>query len=141
MEELTLNSFNVQIEKDGSMQDCTEQVPYPLKWSNLLDEQLDEGSLSVLRSPTKIFPPLTKVRITLWNESDSQNPIIFNFFVASDAAEETPPGSGKYNHTLYLIEETKFLEGFICRSQGYVNSLGRIYTDNAHYIEPNEADS
>ena len=116
-----MNYNHYKVEIDG--RDCTAQVPFPIKFSQLLDEQLDEASISIIRTKRKIIPPLTSVKITLWNDGDIGNGILLSMIVASDKATELPVGSGFYNHDLYLIEETKILEGFIVRSHGYVNSL------------------
>lgn len=116
---MVYNHYRVKI--DG--RDCTAQVPFPIKFSQLLDEQLDEASISVIRTRRKNFKPLTPVTILLWNDEAPSEYVVLNMLVASDNAKELPVGSGKYNHELYLIEETKFLEGFLVRSHGYVNSL------------------
>ncbi len=126
MQAVLHNKFTVQI---GGV-DYTHRVPFPIKWSQLLDEQLDEASLMLIRTKTKNIPPLTDVVITMWNEKDPSVTQTLNMIVASDKSDEIPAGSGRYNHEMYLIEQTKYLEGFLCRSQGYVNSLGRIYTSD-----------
>ena len=130
MQAVLHNKFTVQI---GGV-DYTHRVPFPIKWSQLLDEQLDEASLMLIRTKTKNIPPLTDVVITMWNEKDPSVTQTLNMIVASDKSDEIPAGSGRYNHEMYLIEQTKYLEGFFCRSQGYVNSLGRIYTNGATYL-------
>lgn len=127
MQAVLHNKFTVQI---GGV-DYTHRVPFPIKWSQLLDEQLDEASLMLIRTKTKNIPPLTDVVITMWNEKDPSVTQTLNMIVASDKSDEIPAGSGRYNHEMYLIEQTKYLEGFLCRSQGYVNSLGRNYTGNS----------
>ena len=123
-----MNYNHYKIEIDG--RDCTAQVPFPIKFSQLLDEQLDEASISIIRTKRKIFNPLTPVKITLWNGNTPSNDIVLDMIVASDKADELPVGSGKFNHELYLIEETKILEGFIVRSHGYVDSLSKSYSAN-----------
>lgn len=129
MQRISDNKIKVEIEVDGVMVDCTAQVPFPIKWNNLLDEQLDEANITVIKAKAEIFQPLTHVDITFYNEENPDDVTVMRYVVACDEAKELPVGSGRYNHTLYLIEETKYLEGFICRSQGYVNSLGRIYVE------------
>ena len=124
--ELTQNKFIVQIEKDGQLVDFTSNVFFPIKWTEILDEQLDEGVLTLVNCDTDIFKPLSRVEISLWNESTSNEVKEIVMLVSSDSAEEMPVGSGKFKHSLSIIEETKFLEGFICRSQGYVNPLGTV---------------
>lgn len=119
--ELTQNKFIVQIEKDGQLVDFTSNVFFPIKWTEILDEQLDEGVLTLVNCDVDIFKPLSRVEISLWNESAPNEVKEIVMLVSSDSAEEMPVGSGKFKHSLSIIEETKFLEGFICRSQGYVN--------------------
>jgi hypothetical protein len=123
MEELKFNKIQVLI--DGT--DYTNHVPFSFKWSALLDEQLDEATLELIRVSIENFEPLVNVTVKIWNESDTTKVITHNFLIANDEAHELPVGSGKYNHTLYLIEETKYLEGFIVRSHGYVNALNNYY--------------
>lgn len=118
MELLKFNRLKVLI--DGT--DYTNHVPFPFKWSALLDEQLDEAALELMRVPIENFEPLLDVVVKVWNDSDETRVITHNMLVANDEAHEIPPGSGKYNHTLYLIEETKYLEGFYVRSHGYVDA-------------------
>lgn len=124
MELLKFNRLKVLI--DGT--DYTNHVPFPFKWSALLDEQLDEAALELMRVSVENFEPLLDVVVKVWNDSDETRVITHNMLVANDEAHEIPPGSGKYNHTLYLIEETKYLEGFYVRSHGYVNTLNNYYT-------------
>lgn len=47
--------------------------------------------------------------------------------VSNDKSVESPVGSGRYNHQLYLIELTKILEGFIGDSITFTNALGNDY--------------
>lgn len=129
MKEFSQNYITVKIgNSEDSLVDCTSQVPFPIKWSNLLDEQLDEASLTILRAKTPSFPPFTMVEIT-WRNDSSESVETQRYFVASDKADEVPVGSGRYTHELYLIEETKWLERFIIPSCGFVNALGRIYVE------------
>ena len=109
-------------------QDYSNNVPFPFKWQELLDEQLDEGSFSLLQVTEKVFKPLTDVKVIITNESNKTLKEI-DFLVSNDKAEEIPSGSGKYNHEIYVIELTKWLEGFMCRSVGFVNSISRYYAD------------
>ena len=227
------NQFSVKIEEKTDtgteMKDYTANVPFPVKISELLDEQLDEGSLTVFHVQRKTFAPFTKVEIETWNSSITEKKVeplsyvsiteelkgsflnkykewtvsvtaylfhagierssvlgivvsgklkgeqsigsgtpitekatgkgvtsvtfrsetdeVFTldsvtltvegvgakkkraFFVATDKADEKPVGSGYFNHELYLIEETKWLERFLIPATGFVNALGRNYTD------------
>ena len=119
MELLKFNRLKVLI--DGT--DYTNHVPFPFKWSALLDEQLDEATLELVRVPTENFEPLLDVVVKVWNDSDETRVITHNMLVANDEAHEIPVGSGKYNHTLYLIEETKYLEGLTFRFKRIYNAF------------------
>ncbi len=105
----------------------TNNIPFPIKWNELLDNQLDEMSIELLQVQDRTFKPLSEVKVEIWNEGTPNNKIVNNYMVASDNANEIPSGSGKFNHSLSLIERTKWLERFICRSQGYVNPILKDY--------------
>ena len=118
----TLTRTSIAVTINGN--DYSKYVMFPFKVSNLLDEQLDEASLTLVGVPEKNFKPLTDVTITLTNVLETQ---IYHMLVASDKSDEIPTGSGKYKHELYLIEQTKYLECFIVRSIGYLNPLEKSY--------------
>lgn len=119
----TLTTTSIAVTINGK--DYKKHVMFPFKVSNLLDEQLDEASLTLIGVPEKNFKPLTDVIVTLKNGDKTQS---YSMLVASDKADEIPTGSGRYKHELYLIEQTKYLECFIVRSVGFVNSLQKEYT-------------
>ena len=108
--------------------DYSSNIPFPIKWQELLDERLDEGCFTLLQVETPNFKPLTDVKIIIKDDKDE---ILkeMDFLISNDKAEEIPSGSTKYNHEIFVIELTKWLEGFMCRSIGFTNSLGRIYAD------------
>ena len=137
-------------------QDLTPYCVLPFKFSNLLDEQLDEAELQLTRVPSSItFAPQTKFKIKIVNNPKAKYPFNDYLFppnlityegittskqqdnsfkcekeilmlVAEDNATEYPSGSNKYNHNIYLIEITKLLEGFIGDSITFTNSLGQV---------------
>ena len=124
MQAISPNKYTITI--DGT--DYTKYVPFPLKYSRLLDEQLDESSLSLIRTTQEIFTPFTPVVITMWNASAPTLTRTLNMYVATDESVEMPTGSGMYNHEITLVEQTKLLEGIFPRSHGYVNALFTEYT-------------
>lgn len=130
------NTFQTFIYINRKIIDCTQNTVFPIKLSKILDEQLDEASIALLRTKTPVIHPLTKIVIRIWNNDFPGRDITLNMLVTSDYSEEKIVGERRWNHRLMLIEETKFLEGFICRSQGYVNSLGRIYTNAKNEVKP-----
>jgi len=84
--------------------------------------------------PVPLFAPMSEVKITLSDKSNTVTEKVF--LVSSDDSSEAPAGSGYYNHEIMLIEETKKLEGIIIDSLTFTNSLGRTYTEQYVYVEP-----
>lgn len=119
----------------------TNTAVMPPKWANFLDEQLDEMYLGLRRSPFDVFAPLTPVEIHYTNTLlfgsavvDTEKEIK-RYIVADDSdVKETPVGSGTYDHNLYIIELTKYLECIVVDTSTITNDLGRSYTENAPKI-------
>lgn len=115
----------------------THYTVLPLKWGNLLDERLDEMYLSLRRCPIETFKPLTPVEIHYSNTLsfggetvDTQTNVI-RYIVANDSgAVESPVGSGRWNHDLYIIELTKYLECIVVDTNTITNTLGRVYVED-----------
>lgn len=115
----------------------------PIKWGNLLDEQLDECYLSLRHCPIKNFKPLTPVEIHFSNElyfastSVNTQKRIKRYVVANDTgATESPIGSKRWDHDLYIIEVTKILECIVVDTLTFTNDLGRNYASNAQAVIP-----
>ena len=101
--------------------DATKNVPFPIKWNDLLDERLDEARISIKQVNTRTFAPLTDVYLKA--EDSFGNVIERYYLVSNDFSYESPPGSGKYDHEIVLIEQTKYLEGFLCDTMTFTNCL------------------
>ena len=100
----------------------------PAKYNDHLDEQLDMATVSVFGVTTEIFKPFCKVSISVTGAQRENEPTITRYYrLMEDRAEESPVGTGKYRHDLTLIEETKFLEGFLVESLCVTNAGGRNY--------------
>lgn len=124
----------------------------PLKWGDFLDEQLDEMYLSLRHCPFDNFKPLTPVEIQYTNTLSFQGQVVNTetvtkrYIVADDKdVEESPVGGIKkgttvtklYNHNLYIIEITKYLECIIVDTNTITNSiLESFYTNNPIPIIP-----
>lgn len=139
--------------------DFTNYAVYPLKWGNLLDERLDEAYVTLKFVPKSLqdgaFRPLSLVKIVISNTPDTNqegeqdevfgidqnlNQITHRltqtankrFLVARDTVYNNPIGGNFDTHELYIIEETKFLEAFICDTLTFRNALlnrfGQSYT-------------
>lgn len=122
------NTFNVTI--DGK--DYSKNIVYPIKWSKLLDERLDETRLSIKRIKRNIIPPLTPAIVTMTDKNGQQ--ITLNTVVTTDESGEVPVGKGTYDHEIMCLEETKILEGIVVDALTFTNELERNYTGNAKPI-------
>lgn len=110
--------------------------------SNVLDEVLDEGVIRLRYVKKAKFSPLLPVEIHVTNALirkgktvDTQETVYY-YLIAGDSAEESPNGSGLYNHDIALVECTKLAECIVCDTQTVTNTLGRVYTDYAYLSEP-----
>lgn len=100
---------------------------FPFKYGDFLDEQLDFATLTLSRVSPEVYAPLTPVYITITsNGTNGVQSKAKTYLIAEDSAYETPNGSGFYRHELMLIEETKYLEGFMVESLCVTNAGGRI---------------
>lgn len=115
----------------------TRYVVMPIKWANLLDEQLDEATLSLRNCPVKVIPPLTPVEIRINNSVIMGAKTVYNktltkYMIVADQPDssENPVGSKRYNHDLSIIEATKLLERVVVDSITFTNNLGRQFSDD-----------
>lgn len=120
----------------------------PLKFGDFLDERLDEFNLSLRQSKKEAYSPLTpveiRVKITEYFGEWDNNPRlsgevderVFYYVVGNDTATEFRPGSGVYNHELYLIETTKAAECVVVDALTYTNDIGRNYSENTSLAQP-----
>ena len=125
-----MNSFSIVI--NGT--DVTAYCPFPPKTESLLDERLDMARIDLAGYPGGVFPYMAEAEITFTDYTEASQTVYY--LVATDTAEETSVGSGKFNHSIELIEETKYLESFLIDTQTYTNDLGRDFTDNAPLAQP-----
>lgn len=123
----------------------THYCVMPLKGANLLDERLDEVYLPLRHIPVEVFQPLTPVKIIIHNKVHFNENVAYSkdktlyFVVANDNnIVESPVGSGKYNHDIYLVETTKVAECIIVDSLTFTNDLGRNYAKNPKPITPTD---
>lgn len=134
------NKFAVYI--DGI--NYTSRAVMPLKFGDLLDEQLDEAHLALRKCKHRHFPPLTPVEIDLDNKlyfDAEETPIreckaTRYYLVAEDRAQEALLGKGFYNHDIALIELTKYLECIVVDTVTFTNDIGRMYGDGANDGSP-----
>lgn len=124
------NHFKVTI--DGK--DYTRHTPFPIKWQQTLDQTLDYSRIDMKAMTDKIFTPLTPVEILMTDRNGTE--VTLNQLMSTDAAREVPVQSSNYNHEMYLIEQTKELEGIVVEALTFTNDLGRNYASEKFPIEP-----
>lgn len=93
--------------------DLTEYVPMPFTEQLALDESLDMGQIKLLYTDiNEPFKPFTKVeiRISQTQESGTYNISKF-YFVSGDEVVEIIE-TAKFNHSIMLVEQSKWLERF-----------------------------
>lgn len=117
---------------------------FPLKTGNLLDEQLDEAYLTMVLCKEEHFDMLTRVQIdartkNAYGQVTSEKS--FYYVIANDRSVLTIKDKKLYKHEIYLIEETKLLEGLVGDSIVFTNTLGNIYTLNAPLSTPISSES
>lgn len=89
--------------------DYTKFLEVPFQAKSLLDESLDMASIRLFYTDKEEeFEPFTLVEISIKDDTEKK----FELFVASDSTEKVL-STGKINHTLVLVEETKEIERLI----------------------------
>lgn len=106
---------------------------FPLKTADLLDEQLDEAYLAMVLCKEEHFDMLSRVQIdartkNAYGQITSEKS--FNYVIANDRSVLTIKDKKLYKHEIYLIEETKLLEGLVGDSIVFTNALGNLYLEN-----------
>lgn len=106
---------------------------FPLKTADLLDEQLDEAYLTMVLCKEEHFDMLSRVQINArtknaYGQITSEKS--FNYVIANDRSVLTIKDKKLYKHEIYLIEETKLLEGLAGDSIVFTNALGNLYLEN-----------
>lgn len=117
--------FNLTIGGTQIPQYCTI---LPAKYDEHIDEQLDLASASVYGVRTEMYEPFSPVTLEIEGKpDDGETTITKHYRLMSDRSEESPNGSGFYRHELLLIENTKYLEGFMVESLCVTNAGGRDF--------------
>lgn len=130
--------FNLTIGGTQIPQYCTI---LPAKYDEHRDEQLDFASASVYGVKTEMYEPFAPVTFEIEGKpDDGETTITKHYRLMSDRSEESPNGSGFYRHELLLIEETKYLEGFMVESLCVTNAGGRDYVQIPVTVETKQGD-
>lgn len=103
-------------------EDVTDFVPFPLSSQFSLDESLDVGHLNLqYTNIAEPFKPFTSCDIFI---DDAE----YNFFISSDEVTEVIQ-NGVYNHSLLLIEQSKWLERFTGIVKTNTTPIVKDYSD------------
>lgn len=127
-----MNSVEIRIGSQSG--EILANTVFPYSYGNLLDESLDEANLSIVLSTRQKLAIQTKLTAVIKNGEKSY---IRTYVVASDTVEEKPLGSGKYTHTLYLLEETKLLESITCGELAFTNTKSQAFADDTFVVTGN----
>lgn len=100
-------------------------VVLPIGIGELLDERLDEATLTIFNDQAEKYEPMTEMCITIDEDGEKTE---YYFIVANDKAERVfpLPGVTRTKHELYLVERTKMLEGIVCPSLTFTNMLSHV---------------
>ena len=125
-----MNKVVVKIQNDKGKWCTWNNVAIPVKYGKLLDEQLDYAQVSLMRIKKARFAPLTRAQLIITDKYNDTETL--DYFVADDDCYENPVGSGCYEHTLTLIEPTKWLECFPLETLTFTNN----FLSNVERIPP-----
>ena len=108
--------------------DYSKYAVFPLKIQRMLDESLDQGTLTLKNlTQAEPFEPMTKVVI-----DDN-----ITFLIAVDNVTKNVYGKNeRFQHDLLLIEETKELEKFFVDTCTFTNSIFKQYLTASEYATP-----
>lgn len=116
-------------------EDVTDYVPLPITEQISLDESLDMGVVRLCYTDKKEpYRPLTNVEVIISIPNQYVAPIHLYFFISSDDVTEVVQ-TGQYNHSLLLIEQTKWLERFIGRTKTVTNPLVKEFEKSDIYVK------
>ena len=121
------NNFTLEVydNASGQYKAINGTAVFPCKIAQFLDKRLDEMTVTVIRDKRKVYTPATKIRVTFFDHLKVKFSMQKIFLVGSDNATEKPIASGFYTHELYLIEHTKELEGILCQTLTFTNSISK----------------
>ena len=120
-----MNKVVCRIQNDKGKWCTWHNIAVPVKYGKLLDEQLDYAQVSLMRIKKARFAPLTRAQLIIYDKYGDDETL--DYFVADDDCYENPVGSGCYEHTLTLIEPTKWLECFPLETLTFTNPRGNDF--------------
>ena len=136
-----MNTATLQVYNDNTQayEDYTKYVEFPIKFADLLDEQLDEAEISLKNCPREYFIPLTmvKVEITCTNNA----PISARQFqkILERAQTEVESGNnGKYYEKLvryFVVANDNSNEIMGLKIKRGVNAGKSVYNHQLYIIE------
>ena len=131
-----MNNYSVFIKEGQIWQQISGKPVYPFCFSHHLDERLDEAYIEIIGSDVSLYTPMTEIKISIGGQGDEAN---YYMVIANDKPQKIF-ASGKYNHTLYVVERTKILSGIYCSSITFTNPLGVLGNTSAAIVEERKPD-
>ena len=110
--------------------DITEQVVMPIIDVERLDATLDTSSLTLINSEEKAIEPFTRMIIRIKN-ADNTTDNIYRLVERDDVTIYKYGANPKYEHSVQLVEITKWLERFEVDNTTITNLLQFLYTDDS----------
>lgn len=120
-----MNVFNITIyENPEDGVDVTRYAVYPFNFQFTLDVGLDQAFVELRNTTrTSAYPAFSLVEITI----DATESISYYISVDNCIVNQK---TGRADHKILLIEETKILERVICRAKSFVKPLVKSYDEN-----------
>lgn len=116
-----MNTFNISI--NGV--DMTRYAVYPFNFQFTLDDALDQAFVELRNTTvTDAYDAFSLVSITINGEAE---PTLYYVSVDNCVVNQK---TGRADHKILLIEETKILERVICRAKSFVKPLIPYYNNN-----------
>ena len=98
-----MNTLKLELWQNNAWQDISKYLVFPIKWADLLDEQLDETETFIKHLPKEFIQPLTLVKLTITNTPSARFPA--DYVAVLQARAETNVSSITYNATTGKITE------------------------------------
>ena len=109
-----MNTFNITINGE----DVTRFAVYPFNFQFTLDDALDQAFIELRNSTvTDAYAAFSLVSVTV---NDDAEPTLYYVSVDNCVVNQK---TGRANHKILLIEETKILERVICRAKSFVKPM------------------
>lgn len=137
-----MNTATLQVYNDNTQayEDYTKYIDLPVKFADLLDEQLDEAEISLKNCPREYFNPLTiiKVEITCTNNAPISARQFQKILDRAQTKVENGNADGKYYEKLiryFIVANDNSNEILGLKIKRGVNAGKGVYSHQLYLIE------